>query len=73
MAFCTFSQILAIRGIPGFVEAKECMLPMAHKLAHLPESYLDENLTDEKSFYNAGCPGSETDRAHYPESYPCNL
>mmetsp|Transcript_27576 Transcript_27576/g.39474 ORF Transcript_27576/g.39474 Transcript_27576/m.39474 type:complete len:381 (-) Transcript_27576:88-1230(-) len=91
--------ILAIRGIPGFVEAKECMLPMAHKLAHLPESYLDENLTDEKSFYNAGwshgkeklggkpdtskgsfyfnplvdCPGTESDRALYPASYPCNL
>ena len=33
--FVHISQILAIRGIPGFVEAKECMLPMAHKLAHL--------------------------------------
>lgn len=46
--------ILAIRNIPGFVEAKQQFLPKAHRLAHFPQSYLEENLTDGPSLYNAG-------------------
>jgi isopenicillin N synthase-like dioxygenase len=46
--------IIAIRNIPNFLEAKRAFLPQAHKLAHLDASYLDEELTDEASLYNAG-------------------
>jgi isopenicillin N synthase-like dioxygenase len=46
--------VIAIRNIPSFVETKEAFLPLAHKLAHLSPSYLEEKLTDEKSMYNAG-------------------
>jgi isopenicillin N synthase-like dioxygenase len=46
--------ILAIRNVPGFVEAKQKFLPMAHKLINLPESYLEENLSDPVSMYNVG-------------------
>lgn len=50
----TGTGILAIRGVPGFVEAKNAFLPEAHKLATLPTEYLEEHLTDAKSLYNAG-------------------
>ena len=46
--------VVAIRGVPGFVEAKQAFLPMAHQLAHLPKDYLEEKLTDPDSLYNAG-------------------
>lgn len=46
--------VLAIRYVPGFVSAKKAFLPMAHTLAHLPNDYLQENLTDVDSMYNAG-------------------
>ena len=47
--------ILAVRGVPGFVQAKDAFLPMAHTLAtQLPESYREEHLTDPASLYNAG-------------------
>jgi hypothetical protein len=45
--------VIAIRGIPGFVEAKSGMLPLAHTLAHLPSDDLLK-LEDSKSLYNAG-------------------
>lgn len=46
--------ILAIKNIPGFIEAKQRFLPKAYKLAHLPTTYLEESLTDKSSLYNAG-------------------
>jgi hypothetical protein len=46
--------ILGIRNVPGFVEAKESFLPLAHQIAVLPQEYLDEHLTDAQSLYNAG-------------------
>lgn len=46
--------IIAVRNVPGFLAAKRAFLLQAHTLAHLDETYLDEHLTDEKSFYNAG-------------------
>lgn len=46
--------IIAIRNIPSFVESKQSFLPLAHKLSHLPTAYLEDQLTDEKSMYNAG-------------------
>ena len=46
--------LIAIRGVPGFVEAKRRFLPLAHGLAHLDPEHLEKNLTDERSFYNAG-------------------
>ena len=45
--------IIAIRNVPGFVEAKNAFLPMAHTLAHLEPEYL-KSLEDPTSFYNAG-------------------
>lgn len=45
--------IIAIRNVPGFVEAKNAFLPMAHTLAHLDPDYL-KSLEDPTSFYNAG-------------------
>jgi isopenicillin N synthase-like dioxygenase len=44
--------ILVIRNVPGFAEAKQAFLPMAHALAHLPD--LERDLTDADSLYNAG-------------------
>ena len=44
--------ILVIRNVPGFAEAKQAFLPMAHALAHLPN--LERDLTDATSLYNAG-------------------
>jgi isopenicillin N synthase-like dioxygenase len=46
--------VLAIRNVPGFVQAKQAFLPMAHTLAHLPKDYLEDKLTDGDSMYNAG-------------------
>ena len=46
--------ILAIRNMPGFVEAKNAFLPEAHTLATLPSDYLETHLTDAASLYNAG-------------------
>ena len=46
--------VLAIRNVPGFVSAKQAFLPMAHTLAHLPEEYLEQHLTDASTMYNAG-------------------
>jgi len=46
--------IVAIRNVPGFVEARDAFLPSAHALAHLPPKYLESELTDERSLYNAG-------------------
>jgi hypothetical protein len=47
--------IMAIRGVPGFQQAKDTFLPMAHTLAtQLPESYRETHLTDPQSLYNAG-------------------
>lgn len=45
--------VIAIRGIPGFVEKKKALLRQAHQLAHLPKESLAK-LEDEKSLYNAG-------------------
>ncbi|KAL3798270.1 hypothetical protein HJC23_000184 [Cyclotella cryptica] len=46
--------IIAIRNIPGFLEAKRAFLPLAHTLAHLDPSYLEDKLSDPPSLYNAG-------------------
>ena len=46
--------ILAIKNVPGFVDAKQNLLPQAYQLAHLPHSYLENNLTDKESLYNSG-------------------
>lgn len=46
--------LIVIRNIPNFIQTKEAFLPLAHKLISLPKSYLDKNLTDETSMYNAG-------------------
>lgn len=46
--------VLAIANIPDFVTAKEEFLPMARDLALLDPEYLEENLTDRDSLYNAG-------------------
>lgn len=46
--------IIAIRNVPGFLAAKRDFLSQAHTLAHLDETYLNDHLTDESSFYNAG-------------------
>ena len=46
--------IIAIRNIPSFLSTKREFLPLAHKLAHLPAQYLEEQLTDEASMYNSG-------------------
>ena len=45
--------VLAIRNVPGFVDAKMSVLTQAHSLAHLPADEL-LRLEDEKSLYNAG-------------------
>jgi len=46
--------IVAIRNVPNFVETKTYFLPMGYKLATLSQSYLDSEMTDSKSMYNAG-------------------
>jgi isopenicillin N synthase-like dioxygenase len=46
--------IIAIRHVPGLEQAKQDLFPMAHTLAHLPNDYLEEHLTDEASLYNVG-------------------
>lgn len=46
--------LIAIRNVPGFVEAKRAFLPQAHHLVHLPTEYLETTLTDAASLYNAG-------------------
>lgn len=45
--------IIGIRNVPGFVQAKNGLLPLAYDLAHLPSHELKQ-LEDPKSFYNAG-------------------
>jgi len=46
--------IVAIRGVPRFLDARATFLPMAHRLAHLPHDYLENELGDPKTLYNAG-------------------
>ena len=46
--------LVAIRNVPDFCAAKQAFLPLAHPLAHLPADYLEEELTDPASLYNAG-------------------
>jgi isopenicillin N synthase-like dioxygenase len=50
----TSTGIVAIRHVPGFVAAKQACLPAAHTLAHLPADYLETELTDPDSLFNAG-------------------
>jgi len=45
--------VIAIRGIPGFVDLKRKFLPKSHTIAHLPSAELDK-LVDEKTLFNAG-------------------
>ena len=47
------SGIIGIANVPGFVEAKNDLLPLAHRLANLPPKEL-ESLEDPASLYNAG-------------------
>jgi hypothetical protein len=60
--------ILCIRGLPGFVAAKEAFLSLAHTLAvQLTPEYRDTHLTDPVSLYNAGWShGKEKLGAHKP-------
>lgn len=46
--------IVAIRGVPNFLGARDEFLPLAHSLAHLPHEYLEDKLSDPKTLYNAG-------------------
>mmetsp|Transcript_3939 Transcript_3939/g.7577 ORF Transcript_3939/g.7577 Transcript_3939/m.7577 type:complete len:387 (+) Transcript_3939:109-1269(+) len=46
--------LVAIRNVPDFVETKQSFLPEAHKLVNLPTDYLEKELTDASSLYNAG-------------------
>jgi hypothetical protein len=46
--------IIAVRNVPGFLQAKTRLLPMAHTLQALPDDYLETKLTDPESLYNAG-------------------
>lgn len=46
--------LLAVRHVPGFVEAKRRLFQLAHQLVHLPHDYLEKELTDRESLYNAG-------------------
>lgn len=46
--------LVAVRGIPGFVEAKQALFSQAHDLVHLPPEYLEGHLSDPASLYNAG-------------------
>ena len=46
--------IIAVRNVPNFVSAKQNFLPLAHALAHLDAQYLEQELSDPESMYNAG-------------------
>ena len=46
--------LIAISGIPSFVNQKQNLFQKVYKLANLPDSYLETNLTDPRSMYNAG-------------------
>jgi isopenicillin N synthase-like dioxygenase len=46
--------IVAIRNVPDFCETKLALLPQAHSLVHLPSDYIEEQLEDVTSLYNAG-------------------
>ena len=50
----TGTGILAIRNVPGFVQAKQKLFALAHDLVSLPNEYLETKLTDKDSLYNAG-------------------
>lgn len=45
--------IIGVRGVPGFVAAKEDLLSLAHPLANLPEDEL-KNLESPETLYNTG-------------------
>jgi len=59
--------LIAIRGIPSFVETKQKFLPLAHSLVHLPSDYLEENLTDAASFYSSGYSHGKEKLGHKPD------
>eukprot|EP01083_Nonionella_stella_P021441 59454_1 len=59
--------LIAIRGIPSFVETKQKFLPLAHSLVHLPSHYLEENLTDAASFYSSGYSHGKEKLGHKPD------
>lgn len=46
--------LVAIRNVPDFLETKLAFLPQAHRLVNLPVDYLEGELTDASSLYNAG-------------------
>jgi len=46
--------IIAVRNVPNFVKTKSQCLLKAHTLQALPEEYLETELTDPDSLYNAG-------------------
>jgi hypothetical protein len=46
--------LVAIRHVPGFVQAKNSFLPLTHSLVQLSSDYLETHLTDAASLYNAG-------------------
>ena len=46
--------LLAIRNVPDFVATKQSLLPLAHALVNLPPSYIESELEDPTSLYNAG-------------------
>lgn len=48
-----YQGAIAITGVPGFAEARNRLLPLGYKLAHLPEEKL-RTLEDPHSLYNAG-------------------
>lgn len=59
--------LIAIRGIPSFVETKQKFLPLAHSLVNLPSDYLEENLTDAASFYSSGYSFGKEKLGHKPD------
>lgn len=59
--------ILAIRNVPGFVQAKQDLLPLAHQLQKLPSEEL-KKLEDEESLFNSGWShGKEKLKADKPD------
>jgi len=46
--------LIAIKNVPQFYEAKMNFLPQAHTLISLSKDYLEQDLTDGTSLYNAG-------------------
>ena len=59
--------VLAIRNVPGFVEAKKQLLPLAYQLQGLPKEEL-QKLEDPESLYNAGWShGKEKLKADKPD------